>query len=193
MLRKKGKLLIPIIVVFVAAVAIVIAIMSSPGKTNSKQITTVKSTLEKILETNDLQTAQIIYNAVATKKDDSGEKVQYYAAYDGTITAGIDFSKVDISSDPETNTITVTLPPAEVLECTVDPGTIEYIFLEKKAETETVAQEAYKLCTEDLKRRSEEDTAKVCKTAYDNAKKTIEGLFMPWLQQLDNTYTLVIE
>ena len=137
--------------------------------------------LEKILEISNLQTAQTIYNAVATKKDDAGENVRYYAAYEGTIKAGIDFSKIVIDHDSDTNTITVTLPPAEILESTVNPGTVEYIFIDKKAETETVAQEAYRLCKEDLQQRAEADKDKLLDVAAENAGNAVEGLIRPWL------------
>lgn len=71
-------------------------------------------------------------------------------AYDGTVTAGIDFSKIDINIDEETETITLTLPESEILNTTVDFGSMDYIFKNGKDESETVSQEAYELCRADL-------------------------------------------
>ena len=177
----KPKVLIPVIAAAVAVIVLIAVIAGVSGGSAEKQLTTVTTKLEKILEISNLQTAQTIYNAVATKKDDAGENVRYYAAYEGTIKAGIDFSKIVIDHDSDTNTITVTLPPAEILESTVNPGTVEYIFIDKKAETETVAQEAYRLCKEDLQQRAEADKDKLLDVAAENAGNAVEGLIRPWL------------
>lgn len=189
----KNKLLIAIIAVALIAGIIVAVVVAFTGNSEGRQMTEVTSTLKKILEVSDLETAQIIYNAVAKKTAEDNETVLYYAAYEGTIKAGIDFSKVDITPDKETKTITVTLPPAEVLETNVNSGTIEYIFMNKKAETESVAAEAYALCIKDLENRSVEDADKLLETATENAKKAIEGLFEPWLIQSYKDYTLTIQ
>lgn len=193
--KRKTKKLLPVIIAvsLLAVIVVAVIIIISTNRSGGEQITKVTTTLEKILEVSDLETAQIFYNAVATKKADDNEKVLYYAAYEGTIKAGIDFSKVNITADKETNTITVTLPKAKVLETKVDPGTIEYIFLDKKTETESVSAEANKLCIADLERRAEEDSDKLLETATENAKKAIEGLFEPWLIQSNNDYSLIIQ
>lgn len=195
--KKRSRILFPVIGLIgaVIAVSVLVVTLVIPKQQAKKQLTTVTSHLEKTLELSDLETAQIFYNAVAAKTDETGENIQYYAAYEGMIKAGIDFSGIHIvpETEGETTTITVTLPSAEILEYTVNPGTIEYIFLDKKAETESVAAEAYKICLEDLKNRASEDMERLLTAAYENAKNAVEGLSRPWLEQMGQGYNLVIK
>lgn len=45
----------------------------------------------------------------------------YIISYDGTVTAGIDFSGILVEKNDETHTVTVTLPEAQILTVDVDP------------------------------------------------------------------------
>ena len=159
---------------------------------SGRQTTELVSDLESIREIEDLETATIIYNAVASKQNEKGD-VLYYVAYNGTLTAGVDFKQIGITSDPEKKTITVTLPEASILEYKVDPGSLDYIFLKKKAETNEVSAEAYSLCVEDLKTRTASDSESLIASARENAKKAVEGLVRPWVEQIDGQYELVIQ
>ncbi len=50
--------------------------------------------------------------------------------------------------------ITLTLTESEIQNTTVDFGSMDYIFENKKYETETISQEAYELCRADLAERA---------------------------------------
>lgn len=190
--KKKNKLF-PIIIIVVTLAAIVAAVtIVTSGHTDGRQHTQVTSTLEKILEVNNLGTAKTYYNAVATKRNPEDDNAMYYAAYEGMITAGIDFSKIEIAEDVKTKTITITLPPAEILEYEVNAGTIDYLVYDNKS-SETMPTEAYSLCLSDLKKRAEEDTDKLLNAAKENAENAVKGLFEPWLLQSDKEYTLIIQ
>ena len=59
------------------------------------EVTTItESSLEDVFEISELQTADYIYNAITKVYDDDGTTLTYYVAYEGTVTAGIDFSNV---------------------------------------------------------------------------------------------------
>ncbi len=79
----------------------------------------------------------------------------------------------------------------ELKEKTVDPGTLEYIFKDKKSETETVHQEAFRLCEEDLKRRADSEQ-ELLKLAKENAVAVVKALVTPWIEQINEEYQIVI-
>ena len=49
----------------------------------------------------------------------------YLASYDGVVSAGIDFSRIEVTKDDEQGVVRVTLPAAEVLNVDVDPESFE--------------------------------------------------------------------
>ena len=49
----------------------------------------------------------------------------YLATYDGVVTAGIDFTGIGVEKDDAAGTVTVTLPPAQVLNVDIDPESFE--------------------------------------------------------------------
>lgn len=57
---------------------------------------------------------------------------KYIFSYDGTVNAGIDFDKIDISANPVDKIITVTLPEAEIFSIEIDPESLE-IYDESKS------------------------------------------------------------
>lgn len=158
------------------------------------EMTTIsKSSLEKVFEISELSTSDYTYNAIATAYDEDGETVRYYVAYNGTVSAGIDFSKVDITVDQEKKCVRIKLPESKILNTTVDFGSMEYIFKKKKDnDIETISQEAYKLCEDDLNERAEKEKD-LLSLANENAKTVVEAMIRPWIQQLDKEYTIDIQ
>lgn len=146
------------------------------------------STLEKVLEISDLSTGKYDYNAVAAVYDEN-QNEKYYVAYEGTVTAGIDFSRVDIKADDDERKIIVSIPDIEIQDTIVDPGTLSYIFKDSKYEIETVSDEAYKACKADLNERVNADD-KLYDTARENAISTIKGLLEPLVESWNNGYAL---
>ena len=159
--------------------------------TEGKVTTFSKADIEKVFEISELSTADYTYNAIAKAYTEDGTSIRYYVAYEGTIKAGIDFSEIAIEVDEEAQRITITLPKVELKEKTVDPGTFEYIFKDKKSETETVHQEAFRLCEEDLKRRADSEQ-ELLKLAKENAVAVVKALVTPWIEQINEEYQIVI-
>ena len=67
-----------------------------------------------------------------------------------------------------------------------------YIFIDKKANTETVSQEAFKLCKYDVKHESENQEA-IIRLAQQNAENVIRALVSPFVEQVDNEYEIVVQ
>ncbi|MCD8012900.1 MAG: DUF4230 domain-containing protein [Lachnospiraceae bacterium] len=157
-------------------------------------VTTItEASLEEVFEISELSTVDFFYNAIARQYEDDDETtVDYYVAYEGTVTAGIDFEKIDISIDEENKIIVLTLPDSEIQNTSVDFGSMEYIFADSSSETETVSQEAYELCQKDLKERAKSET-QLLDMAEDNAESVVQALVDPWVNQIDSEYTVVIE
>ena len=154
-------------------------------------ITTVsKSSLEKIIEINELATLDYTYNAVTTVLDESGENEKYYVAYEGIVTAGIDPSK--ISYDVNNKNIVITLPEAEIQSTDVKIDSLDFIFAKRKCETETVSHEAHQACMDDLKQKAAKETS-LLTLARENAVNSITALLNPWITQLDEEYTVEIK
>ena len=65
------------------------------------KVTTIsEAQIRDVFEISELQIADYIYNAVTDVCDNDG-KLKYHVAYEGTVTAGIDFNAIKISVDDE--------------------------------------------------------------------------------------------
>ncbi|MDO5339725.1 MAG: DUF4230 domain-containing protein [Eubacteriales bacterium] len=162
-------------------------IIGSEGK-----VTTItESTIKDVFEINELQTVDYIYNAVAHVYDSDGKTLKYYVAYNGKITAGINFNdiKIDISDNPKE--IIITVPDVTIQDTVVDAGTLEYIYTKNKYKNENNFQEAYSECQSELDEKASTEP-KLLNMAKENAKQVIEALVEPWVEQIDSEYTVTI-
>lgn len=186
----KVKYIIGIATVLVVVIIVALAVSITSNKSEPEIIS--KSTLEKIINVSDLSTFEAVYNGIAKVTDaDNPEKINYYVSYDAKVKAGIDFEKVDISVDPDAKIITVTLPEVKITDVNVDITSLDYIFENKKANTETVSEEAYKKCIEDVTNESNSEDA-IYELAEQNARNIAEALLSPFVEQLDSEYQLEI-
>lgn len=151
---------------------------------DGKVTTVTESMLEETVRKGNLYTAEYPYNGYTAVCEEERKKVKYYVAYEGTVKAGIDVRKIEVSLNEETRTILIRLPEAVVTEPRVNPGTMEYIFEDEKYNTETVAQEAYRAACEDLAERVQEDS-NIRANAEESAKAAEKALVEPWLNQMD--------
>lgn len=180
-------------VVAVAGLLAAGAFILRPGQTEPAQEVVTISTLEKIIHTSELSTYTTAYNGIATVMNEKDpEEVDYYVAYEATVNAGIDFQDCTATLDAANNIILITLPEVGITDVTVDPGSLDYIFVNKKAETATVSSQALSLCKEDAKTESESQDA-LLDFAEENAKNVITALTQPLLEQSGTHYTLVFQ
>lgn len=181
-----------LIIVLLLALALVIgALLAILGNNDDGTTITSTSSLESVLEIKELSMVEYIYNAIATKYDKNNNPM-YHVAYEGTVIAGIEFDDIKIDVEENEKKIIITIPEIKIQDVKVDESTLDYMFLKSKYETETIAQEAYKLCIEDLKVRITEENI-LYDTAKTNAKFSLEAMFKPWIETIDDTYTVEIK
>ena len=159
-----------------------------------KEITTVEATsrLEKILQISELSTYQVTFNGVADIHSDDGSLL-YYTAYQAKVNIGLDMEKIQVSvTEPEApeQKITVTLPEIEIADVNVDPGSLDYIFEDSSADTDTVSITALPACKADAEAECRSDEA-IFELARENAVRTVEALMQPFLVQ-NKAYKLEI-
>ena len=191
--EKKCPKFIQKIILFIIIITLIMLTISFIRVHNENRLTiTTKSSLEKIIEINKLSTIEYTYNAIVAKyKDDEvkDDNVEYYVAYNGKVTAGIDFNEVNIDVNYKEKKIYITLPNVEIHEINVDMGTLDYIYEENTSEKDSISQEAYKLCKNDLRERAKNET-ELLVNANENAKSAIEALIKPWIESVDKEFQI---
>ena len=182
----KGVIGIIVIVLIVFVIKKGFLIQRRRGTTISQ------SSIEKILDISELSTLEYTYNAVAAGYDEDGKTLLYHVAYEGTVSAGIDFDKLKVKVNPDKKEIRITVPEAKILDCSVNEGSLKYIFEKDEYNTATISADAYKVSKEDLKKKANEET-RITELAKENAISAISGLIEPWVDQVDDEYTVIIK
>ncbi len=99
----------------------------------TKQTISVETIQDGLREMGFLITEEYYFTEMVTNKKIQSLGVfelgfteeSYVASYEGYITAGIDFTKIQVRNDEEAKTVTVTLPPAEVKDTVIDPDSFQ--------------------------------------------------------------------
>lgn len=185
---KKKQNNLPILAVVIICAAIILKITGSGG---GEVETISKASLEKVIEISDLSTLDYTYNAITSVPTEDNKKIKYYVSYKGTVTVGIDFSKINISEDTDKKLINIKLPEPEIQTVSVDMGSLDFIFNDDKYETETVTQEAYKACVSDLTESAENEPTLQSMAKY-NSIAAIKALITPWVNQIAKAYTVEV-
>ncbi|MGN0634607.1 MAG: DUF4230 domain-containing protein [Acutalibacteraceae bacterium] len=190
MKKLKSKKLIFIVISVLILVGVVIFGVS---RITEKETIITKSTLEKIIQTSELSTAEFVNNSVLTVYNEKKpEKVDYYVSYESTVSVGIDLREIQVDEpDTEKKEITVRIPEMKINEVVVDQGSLEYIFNDDKLDTHDTAVLAYKLCIADAQKKAM-DNEDVLQLARENTVNFIKGLIEPLVEQLDEKYTVKI-
>ena len=184
-----------IVVLFVIILVIITALMIKIKIFNKKSEPTIisKATLEKVINVSDLSTFEAIYNGVAAvENEEKPENIDYYVSYEAKVKAGIDFALVEVEVNEAEKIITVTLPEVKITDVDVDIASLDYIFMNNKANTETVSAQAYKKCIKDVTKESN-STDEIYESARQNARNIVEALISPFVEQLDSEYKLEIK
>lgn len=184
-----------IAVLFIIIAIIVTALMIKIKIFNKKSEPTIisKATLEKVINVSDLSTFEAIYNGVAAvANEEKPENIDYYVSYEAKVKAGIDFALVEVEVNEAEKIITVTLPEVKITDVDVDIASLDYIFMNNKANTQTVSEQAYKKCIKDVTKESN-STDEIYESARQNARNIVEALISPFVEQLDSEYKLEIK
>lgn len=148
-------------------------------------------TLESIIQKSELNTFQAYYNGIAKvmNKEDPSE-VDFYVLYKAKVFAGFNMSELEISKNEETKKIIVSIPAIEINDVNVETGTLEYMFVNEKADRNMVSKRGYDASIEDVTRESKKESA-IYDLAEENAKNIILALLNPFVEDLDETYAVV--
>ena len=201
--KTKQKIIVGsiLIVIVLAIVAGGYLFMNYGGNKKPDQKVFAESTLREVLEISELSTISYTYNGIVGAYEELGTlesgtvygESQYYVSYKGTVKAGIDFDKIDIKINEEQKQIKVKLPKAEIQDAIVDEGSLEY--LHRKSQSDSKGnnfKKAFQLCTQDLQNKTKEDKS-LLKLAQENAKSTVKALLEPWIEQMEEGYSIVVE
>lgn len=163
------------------------------SKPHANMVVINTSTLQEILDVNQISTFQAVYNGIAAvMSEKKPDQVSYYVSYDAKVSAGIDMKKIGIEVDEEKKIINIRIPEVTLEEPKVDYGSLQFIFVDKSAETSTVSLTAYNKCIDDVTEEIKDESA-IRELAKQNAINTVKALIEPFVKQLDSDYVLVIE
>lgn len=156
------------------------------------EIVTV-ATLKKLINVSELATFKAVYNGVAKvySKTDPSE-IDYYVSYEATVDAGMDFEDVSIRVDNEAKEVLVIMPEVHISDINVDIASLDYIFVNDKANTPSVSSDAFKACEQDVRDESGVQP-EIIDLAKQNAENSLTALIKPIIEQLDDEYTLVVK
>lgn len=145
---------------------------------------------DKILNLQDLSTFLVNYSGIATVYDSKKpSNISYHVTYQSSVKLGMDFSEIQANLNLEHRQLEVTLPHIKVTDYEVFFESLDFMFINSKSNTATVASEAYQFCINDVKVKSLQFTTER-ELATENAKNIIQGLMYPFLQQLGSEFTL---
>lgn len=190
--RTKYLMMIAIAVVIIFVATLSVKVVLSISREDAPEIIT-KSTLEKIVHISDLSTFEAVYNGIAkVMNEKKPDKVDYYVSYEAKVKAGFDVERVELEVDDAIKVISVTIPEIKITGIDVDIASLDYIFMNDKANESTVSEQAYKKCIEDVENESCSENA-ICTLAGKNAKDVITALINPFIEQLDDDYELTVK
>lgn len=189
--KMKSKIMMLVIGGMAVAVLLIILIVSLPKVGDAEVVT--KSTLEKIVNISELSTYEAVYNGIAVVYNEKKvDKIDYYVSYDAKVKAGIDVEMIEFEVDQVNKTLVVDIPEVQINDVVVDMTTMEYMFVNDKENTSGVSEVAYKACIKDVENESAQKEA-IKLLAEESAKNIIKALVEPFIEQLDESYTLEIK
>lgn len=189
-----------IIIILLIIIAISCFVLSITNSRAGQLRISAKSSLEKIVEKNDLETVNYTYNAIAKQPKKEGipedstntDDYKYFVSYEGTVSAGIDFKQVKIDVVKETKKLVITVPEPKITGYNVDIGSLNFIFTKDKYNEASELESAFKLCKADLENRSEKDDI-ILQTAKQNSITVLEAFFKPWIETFNKEYQVEIK
>ncbi len=186
-----AKILLAAILVIALLVGGIIYQQSTQANTDPQIDITI--TLEKIVKTSDLSTSVFKYDGIVEiPNPKKPTNIDYYIYYSASVYAGIDFSQVQFKEDKEKKTITAILPEVQINDTVVEPESLDFMFMNKKADNVSVTTTALTACETDIQRECTSESA-LLEVAHLNTENVIRALAEPVIEQVCEGYTLVIE
>lgn len=190
--KKSGRTLILLVITAIVALAAVGIVFQNVLQKQKKPQIDVTIALEKIVKTSDLSTAVFQYDGIVEVLNPKKPKdVDYYIYYSASVYAGIDFSEVQFTEDEENKKILATIPKVQINDTVVDPNSLDFMFMNKKADNVSVTATALTACETDIQQECTSDSA-LLEIAQMNAENAVRALAEPIIEQVCEGYTLEI-
>lgn len=196
--KTKGKFNIKLIIILLVVIILMgfIIYRFAYKGSSSDIIMRARVAFQKSVDTEELRTATFTYNGVAKKcqeecKNDGNDEYLYFVSYEGEVTAGIDFDKIDFNVDKKTKKMTIIMPEVKITNSSAFIEKQKYIFKNSKYDNVNEITEANRLCNEELTKKAKEDE-QLLLTAKENAKIVLQQFFETWLSNYYDDYTLEI-
>ena len=162
-------------------VMITVVLSTSCGKTEAEQIE-VEPQVSQMKTICELATMDCYYHNVAKFEEEDADGIlwwkkdkHFWIEYSGIVTIGIDVSQVSI--EVAEGNVTITMPPAKVLECKVDETTLsEDSFIVEKDSAKVKAEdqtEAFAVAQSNMEKAAAEDLVLLA-NAQQRAQKLLE-------------------
>ncbi|MBB5185345.1 hypothetical protein HNQ43_001399 [Faecalicoccus acidiformans] len=146
----------------------------------------------------ELATIECYYHNVAKYKDDDVEGIlwwkkdrNFWMEYSGVVTVGIDISQIDI--DVHDESVTITIPPAEILGVKVDETSLtedSFVIAENSAKVEAEHQtEAFKDAQNDMEKEAKNNST-LLSSAQQRAQKLLTDYIDNIGKQTGKEYTI---
>lgn len=177
--KKKVEVRLLTLAVIAAIVAVAVIIVWPIIKNYLDHGRTLNTTeLMKVVDIDELSTAECVYNGIAEKKGDDGN-VEYRIAYESRVQIGLDLSKVKFKIDEQTKTVRPILPEITIGDdIEIDTSTLDYMPKDPKDLDMGVV---IGLCKEDVRSGCMEN-AEFYVLARENAQAIVESLTMPLIE-----------
>lgn len=157
--------------------------------------TIVDINLQEMINISELSTVSSYYKGIADVRNAANkDNTDYYVSYTANVLAGIQLEEISISINESQRTVNITLPPVTITNISIDPNSLEFLFINEKANTAETVKNALDACENDIARECDPQRAtSIYRLAAENAKKAVQALVEPIISQLKDPYTLVIE
>lgn len=173
-------------IIFIITICISLSACTYSNEFN-KDISPQLSQMQSICE---LATTQCYYHNVAKYNKDnvSGslwwkKDRNFWVEYSGIVTIGVDASLIKI--DVVDENVTITIPPAKVLECKVDENTLtedSFVIAKNSAKVKAEHQtEAFKEAQEKMRENADKDTVLLA-----NAQQRTQQLLEDYIMNIGN-------
>ena len=80
---------------------------------------------------------------------------EFMYSYEGSVLAGVDFEKIEVTKDEETKTVTVVMPKSEIMAVTIDKDTFE-VYSEKDSLWNPLKLEDYNMSLSEFEESAKE-------------------------------------
>ena len=188
----KSKIIIAV-VIFIVIIAIILSIglsIENFNREHRKADIYIKASLEKIVNVSELSSYEVKYEGIAkVVNEKNSDKVDFYVAYEAVVKAGVDIEKINMSLDKKENIVYIELPDVIITSSDIDENTLDFMFIKNKYNDETALPRAISACNADIKTEiNSKDVLK--KLAEENAKNIVKAFISPFLEQLDEEYSI---